>query len=259
MSTRTRFAFALVALVLLASPAALHSEEAPAMSVVAVEIPTTRGVKLVGALHKPAEPSDTIVVIGSGRGYHKDLPLLTKTAEALQAVGLMALRFDWAYFTAKGKHHPELETEMADLDAAMTFARKQPGIKRLFLAGKSLGSVAAAMRAAKDPDSIDGLMLLTFPIHPPADTERVFDDSKTIQSWNKPWLILTGDADPYCKLGPFYRYAGACANAPRLVIVPGDHSLRGPDKVEADTLANCELAAHGITRWARIWADAKSR
>ena len=220
-----------------------------------VEIPTARGVKLEGVLHEPAKPNGVVVVFGSGRGYHKDLPLLVRSAEMLQAAGFTALRFDWAYFTAKGKHAPDLSTELQDLDAALAYARKLDGIGRLYLAGKSLGSVAALMKVEQDPDGIDGLMMLTFPIHPPKKPDERFDGGKKLQAlWKKPLLILCGDADPYSELGALYRYAAGFDTAPALVIVPGDHGLHLPSKDEAQTRKNVELAAHGLTRWAEIWA-----
>ncbi len=239
-----------------AGPWSVVAEE-PAPTTSEVTIPTPRGVKLEGVLHRPATASDTIVVIGSGRGYHMALPFLARTAEEIQAVGVNALRFNWAYFTAKGKHSPDLSVELKDLEAALTYAKKLDGVKHVILAGKSLGSVAASMRAQAKSDDLAGLMLLTFPVHPPKKPETTFPDSLKLQSWKKPLLIACGDADPYSELTPLYTYAGGFEQAPKLVIAPGDHSFNGPGGREdkATTLANVNLAAHGIARWARIWAD----
>ncbi len=221
-----------------------------------VGIPTPRGVELVGVLHRPAAFNGVAVVIGSGRGYHKDLPLLVRTAEELQKKGFIALRFDWAYFTAKGKHAPDLSTELEDLEAAMSYARGLDGVKKLYLAGKSLGSVAAAMRANKKTDDIDGLILLTFPIHSPGKPDgEVFDETKKIAKYPKPVMLVIGDADPYSELAALYRYAAGFEHgAPRLVIVPGDHGLQGPEKNEDRTAENCDLAARGVALWASRWA-----
>ena len=231
----------------------------PEATTTAVTIATPReDVALEGVLHMPAQPSGVIVVIGSGRGYHMDLPLLKRTAEALQDVGIAALRFNWAYFTAQGKHAPDLATEIEDLNAAIAFAKQQPGIEHVVLAGKSLGSVAAALRARAKHDDLAGLMLLTFPVHPPEDPKQLTPVARSMQVWNKPLLIACGDADPYSLPGPLYRYVAGFGQAPKLVLAPGDHGFNGPGgrEDEATTRANVALAAHGIARWARVWADA---
>ena len=235
-----------------------EDEKASEASTKAVSIPTKRGVALEGVLHLPAKPTGTIVVIGSGRGYHKDLPFLKRTAEELQKVGVAALRFDWAYFTAKKQHAPDLSTELEDLEGALDFAKGVDGVKHVVLAGKSLGSVAAMMRVSTKHDDIAALMLLTWPIHGPKKPGEVSPMTQGLQKgWDKPWLIACGDADPYSELTPLYALAGACTRAPRLVIAPGDHGFNGPNGHEdkPTTLANVNLAAHGIARWARLWAE----
>ena len=245
-----------IAILALLTSTWLEAKE-PQAETSAVSIPTPRGVELEGVLHRPAEASSVVVVIGSGRGYHMDLPFLKRTAEELQKVGITALRFNWAYFTAKGKHSPDLSVELEDLEAAIEYARKIEGVEHVVLAGKSLGSVAAAMRAQKKSDDLAGLMLLTYPIHSPEKSDAVFPLAEWVQSWKKPLLIACGDADPYSELGPLYKYAAGFEQAPRLVIAPGDHGFNGPGGREdkAATLKNVDLAAHGIARWCRLWAD----
>lgn len=238
--------------------AGAEDDKAAEATTKSVLIATKRGVALEGVLHLPVEPTGTIVVIGPGRGYHKDLPFLKRTAEELQKVGVAALRFDWAYFTAKTKHAPDLSTELEDLEGAIAFAKAVEGVKHVVLAGKSLGSVAAVMRASTKHDDLAALMLLTWPIHRPKQPEAIMPMAQALQKdWDKPWLIACGDADPYSELKPLYALAGGCTRVPRLVIAPGDHGFNGPKGMEdkATTAANVDFAAHGIARWARLWAE----
>lgn len=249
-----------VALALAAWPDAVGEENPPARAATQdVSIATPRGVTLEGVLHLPAQPTGVIVVIGAGRGYHMGLPFLVRTAEHLQQVGVAALRFDWAYHTAKGQHSPDLAVELEDLEAALAFARGVEGVRHVVLAGKSLGSVAAVMRASAHADDLAGLMLLTWPIHPPGNAAEPFPAGQEFaRSWQKPWLIACGDADPFSDLGALYALAANCAHPPRLVIAPGDHGFNGPRgrEDEAGMQANVDLAARGIARWARVWAEA---
>src|SRR5688572_14848995 len=101
-----RLAFALAAaLVLLLLPLASGSArgEGPAAKVEEVKVATPRGVTLEATLHRPGKGNGAAVVIAPGQGYHRGLPLTTRTAEGLAEAGFVALRFDWGYFTAKGK------------------------------------------------------------------------------------------------------------------------------------------------------------
>jgi predicted alpha/beta-hydrolase family hydrolase len=222
-----------------------------------VEIPTERGVKLEGVLHAPAEPNGVAVVFGSGRGYHMDLPLLVRSAEELQKRGVTALRFNWAYFTAKAKYSEGLVTEMKDLDAALAYAKGLDGVKHVVLAGKSLGSIAAFMRATAKSDDLAGLILMTFPIHPQEKPGEIFEDQKKLYSWKKPLMIVCGDADPYSSVKSLYTYCAGFEQAPRLVLAPGDHSFKGSDRENAEeTGRDIDLAAHGLARWVALWSKA---
>lgn len=240
------------------TPALAGDEPVAQARTQAVQIPTPRGVKLAGFLHLPAQPTGTIVVLGSGRGYHMDLPFLRRTAERLQEVGVAALRFDWAYFTAKGEHAPDLSVELEDLEAALAYAKAVNGVQHVVLAGKSLGSVAAQLRVAQKHDDVAGLMLLTWPIHVSGQSDQILPEAHALaRSWDKPWLIACGDADPYSDLKSLYALAAGSTHLPRLVIAPGDHGFNGPRgrEDEPTTLANVEVAAHAIARWARLWAE----
>src|SRR5262245_8630812 len=106
-----------------------------------VKIPTKRGAELEATVHRPAKGNGVAVVLAPGAGYHRGLPLMKRSAEALAEAGFVAVRFDWAYFTAKGQPQDDLAPEVADLDAAVAFARKQEGVTKVIVAGKSLGSM----------------------------------------------------------------------------------------------------------------------
>jgi uncharacterized protein len=216
----------------------------------AVEIPTPRGVKLKGTVDAPAKPNGAAVVLAAGKGYHGGLPLLKTCAERLASEGFVVVRFEWAYFTAKKEPAPDLATEIEDLEAAIAYAKGLDGVKKVIVAGKSLGSVAALLRAERKSDDLAGVALLTLPVHAPGAPAKVFPEAEKVANLKLPVLILCGDKDDLCAPAAVYGLAASCDAAPTVVIVPGDHALKeGED--EAKLQENIALAAHALAVWAK--------
>jgi predicted alpha/beta-hydrolase family hydrolase len=213
----------------------------------AVLVPAPRGVKLEAVLHVPASPNGCAVVLAPGQGYHKELPLLKACAERLAAAGFLALRFDWGYFTAKGAPSPDLAVEREDLDAALTYAKGLAGVSRVILAGKSLGSMVALLRAADKGDDLAGVALLTLPVE--MGGARVAEAMR-LKEVAPPVLVACGDRDRLCPLRLLYALAADCPRPPSLVIAPGDHGFReGEDAAkEAENVAR---VADALVLWAR--------
>jgi predicted alpha/beta-hydrolase family hydrolase len=215
-----------------------------------VSIPTPRGVQLKGTVDAPAKPNGAAVVLAAGKGYHGGLPLLKACAERLAAEGFVVVRFEWAYYTAKKEPAPDLSTELLDLEAAIAYAKGLDGVKKVIVAGKSLGSVAALLRAERKPDDLVGVALLTFPIHNRGQPARIFPEAERLANLKLPVLVLCGDGDDLCSPGALYGLAATCPTPPTVVIVPGDHSLKeGED--EAKVQENVALAAHALAVWAK--------
>jgi predicted alpha/beta-hydrolase family hydrolase len=215
-----------------------------------VAIPTPRGVELKGTVDAPAKPNGAAVVLAAGKGYHGGLPLLKACAERLAAEGFLVVRFEWAYFTAKKEPAPDLSTEIEDLDAAIAYARKLEGVRKVIVAGKSLGSVAALFRALKKADDLAGVALLTFPIHAPGEPGKLAPQAEMLADLKLPALVLCGDKDPGCEPGALYGLAATCPAPPTVVIVPGDHGMKEGDDATREQ-ENVALAAHALAVWAK--------
>jgi predicted alpha/beta-hydrolase family hydrolase len=78
--------------------------------------------------------------------------------------------------------------------AAIHAARELAG-GRVIAAGHSYGGRQSAMLAAEQPGAADGLLLLSYPLHPPKKPEQMrtayFPDLRT------PALFVHGTADPF--------------------------------------------------------------
>ncbi len=219
----------------------------------AIEIPTAEGVALEGFVHRPATANGVAVVLAPGQGYHMGLPLITHASGELANAGFTAVRFDWAYFTAKGQRSGDLLGEEANLEAALAFARGLDGVEKVILVGKSLGSMVAQQRARKRSDDLHGLGLLTFPIHNPGSPDTRFGTPADFDSIEIPVLFICGNTDPLSELKPLYELVAEMKRTPCVSIVPGDHSLRERERGDQNTQENIELAVDALVLWARRW------
>ena len=122
-----------------------------------------------GFLHRPVRLSgDGIVLIHGAGGNCRD-PLLVAVADALAADGLIVLRCDLPYRQARPSGPPAPAGAARDREGlrhALEVLRPlAPG--RLYLGGKSYGGRQASLLAAEHPELASGLLLLSYPLHPP--------------------------------------------------------------------------------------------
>jgi len=167
----------------------LHCEPFSAASTVPVR----------GFLHRPATPSGNAVVLTHGAGSNCQAQLLIAVAEALADGGFLVLRCDLPYRQARPHGPPfrgEAERDREGLRSATAVVRAaEPGLKRIFMGGHSYGGRQASMLAAGHPDIASGLLLLSYPLHPPrkASEMRIAHFS----SLRTPALFVHGTRDPF--------------------------------------------------------------
>ncbi len=150
-----------------------------------------------GFLHRPASRSAAGLVLTHGAGSNCQSPLLVALAEAFCAGGWMVLRCDLPFRQARPKGPPAGgagERDQAGLRAAVAALRREnPG--RVYLGGHSYGGRQASMLAAADPEVAEGLLLLSYPLHPPqrADVMR----TGHLPNLRTPALFVQGTSDGF--------------------------------------------------------------
>ena len=100
-------------------------------------------------------------------------------------------------FRQQRPHGPPLgsaENDQAGLRRAVQVLRNQIG-GRVFLGGHSYGGRMATMLAAKDPSIGDGLLLLSYPLHPPRKPEQL--RTAHFPSLRTRALFVHGARDPF--------------------------------------------------------------
>ncbi|MDB5106017.1 MAG: alpha/beta hydrolase superfamily enzyme predicted hydrolase [Fibrobacteres bacterium] len=135
------------------------------------------------------------VLLAHGAGGHMDHPHILALAGALAATGLTPLRFDFPY-RAEGRKFPDRMPVLVERfreEAECLTTGEKPGF--LILAGHSMGT-RAALALASGGHPCRGLILFSYPLHPPGHPEKLRLDH--MEGLNVPVLSLSGTKDAFC-------------------------------------------------------------
>jgi hypothetical protein len=157
-----------------------------------------------------------------------------RAAQALNEVGLAALRFNFRGVGASAGTFDQGEGEMADFRAALDYmAATYPGA-RLWSAGFSFGSWVALEVGAAD-DRVDALI----GIAPPVATSvsgQAYTFERTLAS-TKPKFFVQGEADEVCPLEGMWAFYGRLHEPKELVVIDGaDHLFEGKTQEVGEAL-----------------------
>jgi hypothetical protein len=154
-------------------------------------------VPVRGYLHHPSGPAGNCLVLTHGAGSNCNSPLLTALAEEFCAAGLSVLRCDLPFRQSRPHGPPprgSAERDQEGLRAAIAFMRRHSS-GHVFLGGHSYGGRQASMLCAAEPGLVDGLLLLSYPLHPPRRPSELrtghFPELKT------PALFVHGTRDGF--------------------------------------------------------------
>lgn len=132
--------------------------------------PTVRGF-----LHRPEHPNGSGLVLTHGAGANCRSSLLLVISEAFANAGFTVLRCDLPFRQLRpfGPPHPaQAERDREGLKRAVEAIRKNISGK-MFLGGHSYGGRQASMLCADEPGLVDGLLLLSYPLHPPRKPDQL--------------------------------------------------------------------------------------
>lgn len=150
-----------------------------------------------GFLHSSVTPNRDALVLTHGAGSNCNAPLLVALAEIFSAQGYTVLRCDLPYRQAKSFGPPfpgQAECDRAGLRNAVEAMRKQVTGK-VFLGGHSYGGRQSTMLCAEDSDLVEGLLLLSYPLHPPRKPEQL--RIQHLPNLRTPSLFVQGTRDPF--------------------------------------------------------------
>jgi len=152
---------------------------------------------VVGFLHRPASAVKDALVLTHGAGSNCRTQLLVELAEAFARAGMLVLRCDLPYRqnSPSGPPRPgNAERDQEGLRNAV-LAMRDLAHGRIFLGGHSYGGRQSSMLTAATPDLVDGLLLLSYPLHPPRKAQQL--RTQHFSQLRTPVLFVHGTRDPF--------------------------------------------------------------
>jgi uncharacterized protein len=155
-----------------------------------------------GWLHTPRVPNGDALILTHGAGSDCTAPLLVALSQTFAGHGYVVLRCDLPFRQERRTGPPfpgNAERDRAGLRNAVAVLRKNVG-NRIFLGGHSYGGRQSTMLCAAEPellksDLVSGLLLLSYPLHPPRKPEQL--RVQHLSSLRAPSLFVHGTRDPF--------------------------------------------------------------
>ncbi len=150
-----------------------------------------------GYLHTPANPNGDALILAHGAGSDCTAPLLVALEETFAGNGYVVLRCDLPFRQERRTGPPfpgSAVRDRAGLANAIAALRKNVA-GRIFLGGHSYGGRQATMLCAAEPYLVAGLLLLSYPLHPPRKPEQL--RIQHLPNLRMPSLFVHGTRDPF--------------------------------------------------------------
>lgn len=172
-------------------------------------------------------PGGVTLVLAHGAGAPQTHPWMVAMAGTIADRGIAVFTFNFLYAEAKRRAPDKNDVLEATWLAAIDTVRARAGTDRLFIGGKSMGGRIATQVAARPEVSVDGLVLLGYPLHPPGKPAQL--RTAHLPRVRAPMLFVQGSRDAF---GTREEMEPAVAGLPRgtrlFVVEGGDHSLVVP-------------------------------
>ena len=171
------------------------------------------------------------VLLAPGASADRNQAALVAVDEALTAAGHTCWRMDFPYRRA-GRRAPDREPVLlqAVVQEATQF-RAECGLdaKHLLLGGRSMGGRMCSLAVAQGLVAARGLILISYPLHPPGRPERL--RSEHFPALSVPCLFVSGTRDAFASPEELEAATSAIAGPVTHVWIEGkDHGLRGTDQ-----------------------------
>jgi predicted alpha/beta-hydrolase family hydrolase len=197
-----------------------------------------------GFLHRPENPNGDGLVLAHGAGSNCQALLLIALAEIFAGEGFMALRCDLPYRQVRPYGPPgpgDANRDREGLKHAVETLRKLVQ-GRIFLGGHSYGGRQATMLCAEQPGLVEGLLLLSYPLHPPRKPAQL--RIQHLPKLQTPALFVQGTRDPFGSIEEMEAALKLIPGQTRLLPVEGEgHDLGFKGKSKREDLPPTILAA----------------
>lgn len=169
-----------------------------------------------------------------GAGANAQSPLLIALAEIFSVEGIAVLRCNLPYRQVRSFGPPgpgDAARDRAGLKNAIA-ALKKMAAARIFLGGHSYGGRQGSMLCAEEPELAAGLLLLSYPLHPPRRPEQ--QRTQHLPDLHTPALFVQGTRDPFGSIAEIEQALKMIPARTKLLPVEGaghDLGFKGKAKV----------------------------
>jgi uncharacterized protein len=173
-----------------------------------------------GWLHRPEKITGSML-LSHGAGGDCKAPLMVAVATAFCDAGYLVLRWDLPFRQAGPRSSPG-GSGKRDRDGIVQAVQELRQLAKgvpLCLAGQSYGGRQSSMVAAEDSSVADGLLLLSYPLHPPGKPGQLRTEHFT--SLRVPSLFVHGTRDPFGSVDELRAAMKLIPAAARLQVVEG--------------------------------------
>ena len=171
-------------------------------------------------MHQP-EKVQASMLLSHGAGGNCQAPLMVAVAEAFAAAGYCVWRWDLPFRQLRPRGAPGGSGER-DRDgirqAVKRLRQHAPGVP-LYLAGQSYGGRQSSMVAAEDAALAEGLLLLSYPLHPPGKPAQL--RTAHFSKLRVPVLFVHGTRDPFGSVDELREAIKLIPGPARLQVVDG--------------------------------------
>ncbi|MEE2033921.1 alpha/beta hydrolase family protein [Rhodococcus chondri] len=190
-----------------------------------------------GRLHMPRGAPRGAVALTHGAGGNSDSTILQLMCDRFAQHGFAALRYDLPFRRRNPKGPPQPSRAAEDragiADAATRLREHTDG--PLLLGGVSYGGRQTSMLAAEEPHLAEGLVLLSYPLHPPGKPDKA--RTEHLPSISMPSVFVHGDRDPFGTLDELRRALSLIPAPTALVEVAGAAHDLGRAKTDPSATA----------------------
>jgi uncharacterized protein len=190
-----------------------------------------------GFLHVPETPNQDGVILTHGAGGNAQAPLLRALAETFVGAGFTMLRIDLPFRQMRPFGPPgpgDASRDRTGLKNAIVKMRTMLS-GRIYLGGQSYGGRQASMLCAEQPDLAAGLLLLSYPLHPPRRPEQ--QRTQHLPDLRTTALFVSGTRDPFGTIAELERALKMIPAKTKLLPIEGaGHDLGFKEKASKEEL-----------------------
>ena len=148
-------------------------------------------------LHQPTKPGNDGFILTHGAGGNANAPLLIALANALSDEGFSVVRYNLPFRQQRPFGPPRPAGAAQDREGLKNEVSEMKTLVggSVFLGGHSYGGRQSSMLCAEQAGLVDGLLLLSYPLHPPGKPDQL--RTKHLPDLKTRTLFVHGTIDPF--------------------------------------------------------------